>query len=249
MPTHSLNEEENHIKNSVINLRARLSNNNGIIARRRGTLSISFVSANSNNYQVRGRRLDIPLISRRASPPLHMHLLGKSNGSIIVGQLAGSILDSRGKRDAVVDVEDTVCAARRPDNSSGLDGVGFGVDLAHEEVAAAAGSHFSGALFVLISKPYLMVRGLGWETYSLAGVLREVVGGNELACDALVETRPAVVCSIYDGVLETAGVLEVQVELASLGSVGLDGAGANVGLELVEAVGDDLGVVVNDQCC
>lgn len=46
---------------------------------------------------------------------------------------------------------------------------------------------------------------------------------------------------VYDGVLETAWVLEVEVELAVFAAVGGDGAGADVGLELVEAVGDDLG--------
>ena len=52
---------------------------------------------------------------------------------------------------------------------------------------------------------------------------------------------------VDDGVLEAAGVLEVQVQLAGLGAVGLHGAGADVGLEFVEAVGDNLRVVVNNQ--
>jgi hypothetical protein len=58
-----------------------------------------------------------------------------------------------------------------------------------------------------------------------------------------------VVGSVDDGVLEAAGVLEVQVQLAGLGSFGSCGAGADVRLELVEAVGDDLGIIVNIQCC
>jgi hypothetical protein len=46
--------------------------------------------------------------------------------------------------------------------------------------------------------------------------------------------------SIEHGVLETTGVLEVQVQLAVLAAVGGGGAGADVGLELIEAVSNDL---------
>lgn len=41
-------------------------------------------------------------------------------------------------------------------------------------------------------------------------------------------------------ILKAAGIPEVQVESAVLGLVGGSGPGADVGLELVEAVGDDL---------
>jgi hypothetical protein len=82
--------------------------------------------------------------------------------------------------------------------------------------------------------------GLGKMAYSLPGILREVVRRHECACNALVETRPAVVRCVYDRVLEATRVLEVEVQLAGARVVCLSGAGADVGLELVEAVGDDL---------
>lgn len=45
---------------------------------------------------------------------------------------------------------------------------------------------------------------------------------------------------VDDGVLESAGVLETEVDLALLGFVGLCCGGADVGLEGVEAEGYDL---------
>jgi hypothetical protein len=80
---------------------------------------------------------------------------------------------------------------------------------------------------------------LRW-TYSLSGFLGEVVGGEESAGDAGVETGEAVVGGVDNGILEATRVLQVQVELAVLGVVGGLSARANVGLELVETVGDDL---------
>ena len=79
--------------------------------------------------------------------------------------------------------------------------------------------------------------------YGLSSVLGEVVRGDEVTGHALVQTSPAVVGRVDNGVLETAGVLEVQVELAVLGAVCGGGAGADVGLELIEAVGNDLRVM------
>jgi len=90
-------------------------------------------------------------------------------------------------------------ATRRPDGGGGLNAVLLGVDLAGQESAAADGGH---------------ARGL-----RLAGVLREVVGRDEGSGYAFVEARPAVVGGVYDGVLEAAGVLQVQVELAVLAAV------------------------------
>jgi hypothetical protein len=90
-----------------------------------------------------------------------------------------------------------------------------------------------------------MGRRGGTGTYGLAGVLGEVVGRDEVSCHAVVETRVAVVGGVHDGVLEAAGVNEVQVELAVLGLVGGVGAGADVRLELIEAVGNDLLVCVS----
>jgi hypothetical protein len=49
-----------------------------------------------------------------------------------------------------------------------------------------------------------------------------------------------VVGGVDDGVLEAAGVHEVEVQLAVLGLVGGVGAGADVGLELIEAISNDL---------
>lgn len=77
-------------------------------------------------------------------------------------------------------------------------------------------------------------------TYSRARVLGEVVGGEEGAGYAIVETSPAVVCCVDDGVLEATGILEVQVQLAVLAAVGGHSAGARVGLERIEAVSNDL---------
>lgn len=45
--------------------------------------------------------------------------------------------------------------------------------------------------------------------------------------------------AVEHGELEAPGVVESQVELAILGAVSYDGAGADVGLEGVEAEGDD----------
>jgi hypothetical protein len=49
-----------------------------------------------------------------------------------------------------------------------------------------------------------------------------------------------VVGGIYDRILEASGILKVEVELAVLGVVGGFGARADVSLELIETVGDDL---------
>jgi hypothetical protein len=49
-----------------------------------------------------------------------------------------------------------------------------------------------------------------------------------------------VVGGVDNGVLEAARVLEVQVELAVLGAVGGDGTRADVGLERIEAISNDL---------
>jgi hypothetical protein len=49
-----------------------------------------------------------------------------------------------------------------------------------------------------------------------------------------------VVGGVDNGVLEAAGVHEVEVQLAVLGLVGCDGAGSNVRLELIEAISNHL---------
>ena len=128
-----------------------------------------------------------------------MKLLGKSNSSIVVAHFTRLIRLLVRKRDSVVDVEDAVLATWRPDGSGGLNAVLLGVDLAVQQGAAAYGGH---------------TRGL-----RLASVLREVVGRDEGPGYAFIEARPAVVGGVYHGVLEAAGVLQVQVELAVLAAV------------------------------
>jgi hypothetical protein len=169
-----------------------------------------------------------------------MQLLSESDSSIVVGQFTASLAVLGGKRNTVVDIEDTVAAARGPDGGSGLDAVLLGVDLTLFEGTAAREGR-TGCLLMIC-----LVDGLGvdgsvfvagsWLTYGGTGVLREVVSGDETTSDTFVETGPAVVGSINHGVLETTRVCEVQVQLAVLALVGSDAAGANVGLELIEAV-------------
>ena len=60
---------------------------------------------------------------------------------------------------------------------------------------------------------------ISWErnfAYSLCSILREVVGGQESSSDTGVETSETVIGGVYDSVLETTGVFEVEVELAVL---------------------------------
>jgi len=75
-----------------------------------------------------------------------MQLLGKSNSSIIIGQLTRSFRVARSKRNAVVDVEDAGAAAGRPDDRGSLNLVLLGVDLAVFEAVAAGDGHAGGGL-------------------------------------------------------------------------------------------------------
>jgi hypothetical protein len=79
--------------------------------------------------------------------------------------------------------------------------------------------------------------------YGLSSVLGEVVGRDEAAGDTLVETSPSVVGGVDNGVLEAAGIGEVQVKLAVLAFVCSTGARANVGLECIESISNDLYVL------
>jgi hypothetical protein len=74
-----------------------------------------------------------------------MELLGESNRRVIVGQLTRSLAVLGGEGNTVVDVEDTVAAARRPDGSGCLNRVLLGVDLAVGE-STAAGEGGAGGL-------------------------------------------------------------------------------------------------------
>lgn len=67
--------------------------------------------------------------------PLEKHLLCERDSRIIVRHLASSSATrwcSEGN--AVVDIQDARCAARRPNNRSILDNINLGVNLAIEEV-------------------------------------------------------------------------------------------------------------------
>lgn len=66
-----------------------------------------------------------------------MQLLGERDGRIIVGQLTSRLGVLASQRNAVVDVQDAVGAAGRPDSGGGLDAVLLGVDLAVGEGATA----------------------------------------------------------------------------------------------------------------
>lgn len=77
------------------------------------------------------------------------------------------------------------------------------------------------------------------RTYRLAGFLREEVGSQESASDAGVQTSEAVVRGLENGILEASGIGEVQMQRACLGVLGAVGAGTDVGLEEIKAVGDD----------
>jgi hypothetical protein len=155
-----------------------------------------------------------------AGLPGEVDLLGEGDGGVIISDLAEGGGVGAGEGDAVVDVEDAVGATGRVDVARGRDGVGLGVDLAVGPDAAAR----DGGL------------GRGGGGRALA----EVVGAIEGARDARVQLRVAVVGAVDHGELEPTRVLEVQVELAVLGLLGRVVAGADVGLELVEAKGDDL---------
>ena len=157
--------------------------------------------------------------------PGEVDLLSEGDGGIVVGELANGGAVGAGEGDTVVDVEDAVGAARGVDVAGGGDGVGLGVDLALGPDAASADG------------------GLGRG--GVAGRLAEVVGRVEGAGHAALELSVAVVRAVDDGELEAAGVLEVQVELAVLGLLGRVVAGSDVGLEAVEAEGNDLAETVS----
>lgn len=103
-------------------IRARLSNANGVVSAR---------SASRSGC---------------ALLPGDVELLGESDGGIVVGELARRLCVLGGERDAVVDVEDAVAAAGGPDGGGGLDAVLLGVDLAVLELAAAGEGGAGGLL-------------------------------------------------------------------------------------------------------
>lgn len=155
-----------------------------------------------------------------AGLPGKVDLLGEGDGGIIISDLADGAAVGAGEGDAVVDVEDAVGAAGGVDVAGRGDGVGFGVDLAAGPDAAT------------------LDRGLGGGGARRA--LGEEVGAEEGARNAGLEVGVAVVGAVDDGELEAARVLEAQVQRAVLGLLLGVVAGPDVGLEAVEAEGNDL---------
>lgn len=154
-----------------------------------------------------------------ALSPVDVNLLGEGDSRIIVGDLATGCAVGAGERNAVVDVEDAVSAARREDEARSGNLVVLGVNLARGPDTAALDRR-------------LRRRGR-------RGVLAEVVGAIKGSSNTLVELSVAVVCAVDDRELEAAGVLEVQVQLAVLGLLSRADTRSNVGLELVKAESDD----------
>lgn len=148
--------------------------------------------------------------------PGNVELLSEGNGGIVVGKLSGSVALGAGQGNAVVDVEDTGSTAWRPDSSGRFDAVSLGIYLPVLECSTSNCGHAGGR--------------------SLAGILREVVGGNEVTSDTLIETSISVVGGVNNGVLKASGILEVQVELAVLAAVRDGSSGANIGLELIKSI-------------
>lgn len=154
-----------------------------------------------------------------ALPPAEVELLSKGDGGIIIGDLsAGRAVGAR-EGDAVVDVEDAVGAARGPDVAGRGDLVVLGVDLALGPDTATLDRG---------------LRGRGGLS-----VLAEVVGAVEGSSDTGLELSIAVVGAIDEGKLETAGIPEAQVKLAVPGLERRADTGSDVGLERIEAEGDD----------
>lgn len=126
-----------------------------------------------------------------AGAPGDVELLSEGDGGIIVGDEARRGAVGAGEGDAVVDVEDAVSAARREDVAGRRDLVRLGVHLALLPDAAARDRRLRGR--------------------RRAGVLAEVVGAVEVARDALLELRVAVVRALDNGELEATGVLDTAV--------------------------------------
>lgn len=148
-----------------------------------------------------------------------MHLLGERDGCVVVGDRAGGRAVGRSQGNAVVDVQDALGSTWRVDDAGGGDLVVLGVDLAGSPKSTTRNGSSRGG------------RG--------GGILGEVVGAQERARDAGVKLGVAVVGAVEHGELEATGVVERQVELAVLGAVGDNSSWADVGLEGIEAEGDD----------
>ena len=171
--------------------------------------------------------LPIPTFSSyipSALEPLNMNLLRKRQRLVIIRNHARSLGVSARQRHPIVDIQLVrPPSTRRSHHLGGRHGVALRVHLAFGPNAAALDLGARGA------------RG--------PRVAREEVRREEGARDALLEKCEAVVRRVNDGEGEARGVLEDDVQLAVLGAVHDGGAGADVGLEAVEADGEDLGGV------
>jgi hypothetical protein len=86
-----------------------------------------------------------------------------------------------------------------------------------------------------------MYQSFDGEAYGLGCGLGEEVSGQKISCNTRIESCIAVVGGIYNGILETAWVLQVQVDLASFGLVCLGSRGTNVCLERIKTKCYNLG--------
>lgn len=115
--------------------------------------------------------------------------MGKSDGSIIIAHLARGISILAGEGNAVINIEDAVCAAGAPNGSRGFDRVLLGVDEPVGQGAAASHRHA--------------------RRLRLARVLAEVVRRDEGPVHPVVQPRPPVVRRVDNRVLEATGVPQV----------------------------------------
>ena len=167
-----------------------------------------------------------------ATTPIEEELVNEAavdaDGGVVVADVTLGIAVSAGQRNAVVDVEDTVGTARRPDNRGIVNDIFLGVGVANLEV---------GVVRAAEGGP-----GVG----QVVGILGEEVGGVEAGSNGAVKLDEAVVGGSDNAQLEARRVAERQVELAVLGGITRRGVGANFGVELVEAK-SDVGLVRRDE--
>lgn len=168
---------------------------------------------------------DAPLPTLRLPPsalkPLNVNLLRQGQRLVVIRNHARGLGVIARQRHTVIDIQSVrPPAARRPHHLGGRHGVALRVHLAHGPDAAALDAGAGGA------------RGVG--------VAREEVGRQKVALDVLLEEREAVVDRIDDGEGEARRVVELDVQLAVLRVFREGGVRADVGLEAVEADGEDL---------
>jgi hypothetical protein len=77
-----------------------------------------------------------------------MDLLGESDGSIIVRELTGCCGACGSESNTVVDVQETSVTARRPDGSSCLNQVLFGVNITSDPLLAGDAGFSCALVFI-----------------------------------------------------------------------------------------------------